>query len=219
MMRLAPDGKIIWVPAAFAALICLIAAGVRADQSSLWIGLIGVIPFLVTALFFRDPERDIPDIPGAVLAPADGKIIKIAKSEVGESSDSQRVMVSIFMSPLNVHVNRIPISGVVTKLRYNKGKFLTAFHEKASQLNEQQRIGVETPYGNMDFVQIAGWLARRIICNLEMKQKVESGQRFGLIRFGSRLDLYLPAECELKISIDQKVCAGETIIGVFHEKN
>ncbi|RJP74766.1 MAG: phosphatidylserine decarboxylase family protein, partial [Candidatus Zixiibacteriota bacterium] len=167
--------------------------------------------------FFRDPERRPPDLPGAVVAPADGKIIDLSLVEAGPVHDSAARKVSIFMSPFNVHVNRIPVEGVVKALRYSPGKFAAAFQSKASLDNERQYVDFAGPYGRVGCVQIAGWLARRIVCHLRVGQAVHPGERYGMIRFGSRLDLYLPPECDIRVKLNDRVRAGETIVGVLHE--
>jgi phosphatidylserine decarboxylase len=217
MMRLAPDGKMIWGPAAVLCISSLIIAAALHNTASIWIALPGSVPFIFTSWFFRDPERSIPAVLGVVVAPADGKIIEI-RDVMGDNGGEDLRKISIFMSIFNVHVNRIPIGGVIDEVQYNPGKFLAAFHEKASDLNEQQFMSINTSYGVIRCVQIAGLIARRIVCRLEKGQQVQSGARFGLIRFGSRVDLYLPSNCQLSISLNQKVRAGETIIGTLYEE-
>ena len=216
-MRLAPEGKSIWGTLAAACLVLVILSATFYSSTLLWIAVLVFILFILVALFFRDPERIVSAVPGAVVSPADGRIIEISDVAAGNSEEHQR-RISIFMSLLDVHVNRIPIGGIVEKLDYNRGKYITAFHPKASSLNEQQRIGIKTSYGLVGCVQVAGWLARRIICHLKEGQQVRTGERFGMIRFGSRLDLYLPVDCLLEIAKGQRVRAGETVIGVLHEK-
>ncbi len=216
-MRLAPEGKIIWGPAVGFWILCLFFAMLLRSSASIWLGAVGLLPAALTAYFFRDPRRTAPQMPGVVVAPADGKIIAIREVAGNDNNDDRR-KISIFMSPLNVHVNRIPISGTVEKLLYSPGEFLAAFQDKSSDLNERQFIRIRSRWGIVDCVQIAGWLARRIVCNLEEGQEVTTGERFGLIRFGSRLDVYLPSECEVKATLGQRVRAGETVIGAFHEK-
>ena len=217
-MRLAPEGKDVWGTLAGACLIVAILAAALQSRALLWVAVLIFILFILTALFFRDPERCIPDIPGAVVSPADGRILEIKDVAEGLNPDEARRKVSIFMSLLDVHVNRIPIGGVIQRLEYNRGRFLTAFHSKASLLNEQQRIAIEASCGSVECVQVAGWLARRIVCHLKEGQQVQTGERFGMIRFGSRLDLYLPPGSMLDVSKGQKVRAGETVIGVLYEK-
>lgn len=180
--------------------------------------VIGNIPFIVifaglaffVVWFFRNPERTVPDDKGAVVSPADGTVIKAGTEDNGTTK------ISIFMSVLNVHVNRIPVSGTVRKIEYNKGRFLVASKDKASIDNEQNAVTVEDENGRMiKFVQIAGLVARRIVCYLKVGDKVEIGDRFGMIRFGSRLDIYLPAGFSLKVRIGDKTQAGETILGHY----
>lgn len=218
-MRLAPEGKAIWGSAAALGAASLVFAIVISNSASLWIGVCGCLPSIWAGLVFRDPRRSPPDIHGAVVAPADGQIIEITSipAQVEEAGGDRR-KISIFMSLLSVHVNRVPIGGVIRSLQYHRGRFLTAFHPKASLQNEQQWIGLESPYGLIDCVQVAGWLTRRIVCHLKEGQGVATGQRFGIIIFGSRLDLYLPKNFTLNVIVGQKVRAGETILGLLHHE-
>ncbi|TKJ40252.1 phosphatidylserine decarboxylase family protein [candidate division LCP-89 bacterium B3_LCP] len=217
-MRLAPEGIPILIAAAGFAVICAVLALLWGGKTAVWIVPLSFILLLFAAWFFRDPIRVAPDLPGALVAPADGKIIEISQHESGDYFNEDHLKISIFMSPFNVHVNYIPIGGAISDLRYNRGKFLTAFHDKASDLNEQQYIEIDTGGRKIGCVQIAGWFARRIVCHLSKGQKVSTGERFGMIRFGSRLDLYIPGGFDLKIGHGQRVTAGETVIGVLHEK-
>lgn len=166
--------------------------------------------------FFRDPERKPPETPGVIVSPADGKIVQVVEVDRRELKGRYQ-QVSIFMSPLDVHVNRSPITGVVESITYNPGRFLPAFRDKASELNEQTRIilTAETPHGPAQVMvkQIAGLLARRIVCWLRQGDKVTAGQRIGLIKFSSRVDLFLPATVQLQIKVGDKVKAGTSIIG------
>jgi len=170
---------------------------------------------LFTAYFFRDPDRNntVPD--KAVLTPADGKIIKIQNIEdqnnpLGEPA----VKISIFMSIFNVHVNRIPIEGTVKNIDYYPGKFFSANLDKASEQNERNSITLQTPDSRkIVFIQIAGLIARRIVCWVKDGDQMQTGQRFGLIRFGSRLDVYLPRDTRIAARLGQKVSAGIGIIG------
>jgi len=167
-----------------------------------------------TAFFFRDPERHAPDVPDAVLSPADGTILKI---EHVEGTDifpgSPALKISIFMSVFNVHVNRIPLNGVIREISYRPGKFFSADLDKASVHNESNRLIIDTlSHHRIMVVQIAGLVARRIACWVSEGTSVRAGQRFGLIRFGSRLEVYLPAAARVTITRRQKVKAGETVI-------
>ncbi|MBI2342147.1 MAG: phosphatidylserine decarboxylase family protein [Deltaproteobacteria bacterium] len=170
----------------------------------------GLALLLFVAWFFRNPDRAVPEIDGAVVSPADGTVIAISSLPDGVKK------ISIFMSVFNVHVNRIPADGVVEEIKYNKGSFLVASREKASLDNEQNAVTIADSAGRrIKFVQIAGLVARRIVCRLKVGDRVNRGMRYGMIRFGSRLDLYLPDGLSLKISLKDKVRAGSTVIGIY----
>jgi phosphatidylserine decarboxylase len=179
--------------------------------------LVAAVLLLLTLNFFRDPDRNIPKKDGIIVAPADGKIIvirnNISNSSVGENCNQ----ISIFMSPLNVHVNRIPISGKVEHLKYYEGKFIAAFEDKASESNERMETGIISDKGKILFIQIAGFLARRIVNDLKLGDSVTIGDRFGMIKFGSRVDIIVPADWEPVVKMDENVTAGETIL--FELKN
>ena len=169
---------------------------------------------LCVCLFFRDPDRVVPDIENALVSPADGRIIAVEEVDNTRFYDRKCLKVSIFMSVFNVHVNRIPYSGTVTKALYYPGKFFRANLDKASRKNEHNAICLETEKGELIcFVQIAGLIARRIISKVQANDKVTRGQRFGLICFGSRVDLYLPVGTKLDISVGDKVKSGTSIVG------
>jgi phosphatidylserine decarboxylase len=174
--------------------------------------LVAAILLFITLNFFRDPERKTPDKDGIVVAPADGKIIvireNISNSFVGENCNQ----ISIFMSPLNVHVNRIPISGKVEHLKYYEGKFIAAFEDKASENNERMETGIVTDRGKVLFTQIAGFLARRIVNDLKIGDSVTIGNRFGMIKFGSRVDIFVPRNWTPMVKLNENVYAGETIL-------
>ncbi|MDO9462840.1 MAG: phosphatidylserine decarboxylase family protein [Deltaproteobacteria bacterium] len=164
--------------------------------------------------FFRDPERVVPDDPRAVVSPADGKVILIEKVTDERFLHGQVLKISIFMNIFNVHVNRIPYDGVVKEIRYQAGQFLAADQERASFENENNAVFFEVEdERRMVVVQVAGVLARRIVCWAEHGDKVRKGMRFGMIRFGSRLDVYLPLSAQIEVEIDQRVVAGQTILG------
>lgn len=163
--------------------------------------------------FFRDPERIIPQDEDILVSPADGKII-IAETVTDDTfTEGQAYKISIFMNVFNVHVNRTPLAGEVEKIIYKPGKFYSADSERGALQNEYCATVLRTKSGNkMAFVQIAGLIARRIVCWLEPGDRVEKGRRFGLIRFGSRVDLYLPLEAEVMVQVGQKVRAGQTAL-------
>lgn len=172
--------------------------------------------FLFCVYFFRSPKRVVPTDEGIVISPADGKIISADRVFDDRYFKQEATKVSIFMSPLNVHVNRMPVTGTIQDIHYQPGIFTAAFSTKASDENEQNAICVVDPKGReLWFVQIAGWLARRIVCHASLGQTWERGAIFGLIRFGSRVDVYLPLACQVQVTTGQKVKAGETVIGKY----
>lgn len=186
-------------------------------SASWWITLPVIVLTGLVINFFRDPERVVPGGDHLVTAPADGKVVAITDS-LREDRFLQRSCrrVSIFMSPLNVHVNRIPVDGTVLQVQHSSGQFHAAFLDKASEFNEQNAVVVEDRGGErLLFVQIAGQLARRIVCKIEVGDRVRRGDRYGMIMFGSRLDLYVPEVVKLHVAIGDRVTAGETIIGSY----
>ncbi len=174
------------------------------------VALLGLGVTCFVGHFFRDPERVGPENAEAVASPADGKVIKVTR-EADPVTGEQRQVIAIFMNVFNVHVNRMPVSGKVELVRYIPGKFFNASFDKASEDNERN-IVVVTGKGNQRFtmVQIAGLIARRIVCWAEPADKLKRGERFGLIKFGSRVDLYMPDGYVPLVSVGQKVVAGET---------
>lgn len=177
--------------------------------------ILGIITIFVI-WFFRNPERAIPKGRGLIVAPADGKIIEIKEVEERRYIKEKCLKVSIFMNIFDVHVNRAPYPGTVTGVFYNKGKFMAADKEMASLANEHNAVLLSTPEGKkILFIQIAGLIARRIVCWVKRGDEVERGQRFGLIRFGSRVDIYLPLGVKLRVFVGNKTKAGVTILGVI----
>jgi len=179
-----------------------------------------VVPGLILALFctyfFRDPDRVVPLRSGLVVSPADGRIVAVAPAppppDLGMGSEPV-TRISIFLNVFDVHINRVPAAGTITELAYHKGTFVNAARDKASEDNERQVVRLTTPDGrDIAFVQIAGLVARRIVCNLSRGQNVEAGERFGLIRFGSRADVYLPAGVSALVAPGQRAIGGETIL-------
>ncbi len=170
---------------------------------------IGIVSLLITvgcAFFFRDPARVVPASPDLVVSPADGIIYNIDE----DHKDGKRI--SIFLSVMNVHVNRIPISGVVKSLSYHPGKFVRASSHKDSEDNERQDIVIETENGiEIKMSQIAGFIARRIVCDLKDNDQVTAGSRFGIIKFGSRVDIFIPNDVKILVAEGQTVVGGETV--------
>ncbi|MGH7385906.1 MAG: phosphatidylserine decarboxylase family protein [Candidatus Rokuibacteriota bacterium] len=173
--------------------------------------------FAVVALaclgFFRDPERTGPALPGAVLAPADGRVMVV--TEAVDPWVGPAVRVSIFLSPLDVHVNRAPIGGLVKSVEYVAGRYLAAYRPEASEQNERCALGVEGERARVTVTQISGVLARRIVCRVRPGDTLRAGERYGLIRFGSRTDLILPRGTELRVRVGDRVRGGESVMGVL----
>ncbi len=175
---------------------------------------VGILLTLFIAFFFRNPKRVIPSLKNVILSPADGKIVYVGECEEERFLKEKVLKVSIFMSVFNVHLNRSPVSGKVMETRYNPGKFFVASVEKASLLNEQNAFILETEDRfKILLVQIAGFVARRIVCYARVGDLLKTGEIFGLIRFGSRVDLYLPKSVNPAVRVGQKVKGGESIIG------
>jgi phosphatidylserine decarboxylase len=187
--------------------------------------ILGKVGLLLTAwclYFFRNPNRVVPLKKGLIISPADGVVQMIQKvkppKEMGLGS-TPLTRISVFMNVFNVHINRIPIGGTIRKIHYHKGKFFNAELDKASEHNERQLFCVETKEGyKIGFIQIAGLIARRIRCDIAEEQIVKTGQRFGLIRFGSRVDVFLPDHVSPLVIVGQKTVAGETILGDLYSK-
>lgn len=200
------------VSSAFALL--LIVLGIYLNNA--WIKypliVLGIAFFLFNLNFFRDPDRTPPNRDDVIVSPADGTVIIIKDVFEDVFVKDTTTQISIFMSPLNVHVNRIPIDGSVGMKNYIEGDYLVASYEKADKRNERTEIGIDSKHGKMMFTQVAGFVARRIVCPLENGESVKMGNRFGMIKFGSRSDVFAPKKWKLKVKIGDKVTAGETIL-------
>jgi phosphatidylserine decarboxylase len=171
-----------------------------------------LIPVLVAAFFlwfFRDPERAIPEGEGLIVSPGDGKV---QAAEVVETADGPRLRVTIFLSVFNVHVNRVPIAGTVTLVEHRAGKFLNAMKQESAVENEQTLIVLDGGGYTVAFKQIAGLLARRIVCNLKAGDVVRRGQRMGLIKFGSRVDVLMPVDAQLEVKVGDTVSGGSSVL-------
>lgn len=171
--------------------------------------------FIFHFFFFRDPDRQTPSGENLIIAPADGTIINIDEVEENEYFNERVSRVSIFMSVFNVHVNRIPWDGEVEYLDYAKGRFKAAFAKDAAEVNERTVIGINSDKGKLMFKQIAGLVARRIVYNIQKGDKVKKGSKFGLIKYGSRVDLYFPLSVRINVKRNDKVRSGSTVIGEF----
>ncbi|WP_332060358.1 phosphatidylserine decarboxylase [Bartonella sp. CB74] len=184
-----------------------------------WCGLVLTVWCIY---FFRDPNRVIPLNPNWVISPADGRISFvepcIPPEELG-LGNKEMIRISVFMDIFSCHINRIPISGTVESIVYSPGKFVNAELDKASQFNERNGVVIDSKHGKIGIVQIAGMVARRVVCWSKENDSVITGQRFGLIRFGSRLDIYIPIEVKLRVAVGQVAIAGETVLGSFDDKS
>ena len=179
-----------------------------------FLALFGVAATFFICFFFRDPDRLIPADAGSVLSPADGRILSAGPVQDDRFGQGACLKVSIFMSVFNVHVNRIPYEGEIKKIDYFPGRFFSANLDKASKHNEHNAVYLETREGKtLCMVQIAGLIARRILCDLQSGDRVTRGRRFGMICFGSRVDVYIPADSTLNVSVGDKVRAGTSILG------
>ena len=167
---------------------------------------------LLTLNFFRDPDRTTPAGDNLIIAPADGEVVLIKPLREDEYLKGEAVQVSIFMSPLNVHVNRFPVSGTVGYFRHFPGEFLVAFDEKSSSRNERTHIGIENSHGKFLFKQIAGFIARRIVANVKEGDRATAGERFGMIKFGSRVDVIVPRNAAVRVKLGEQTVAGETVL-------
>lgn len=177
-----------------------------------WLGAVWLALFLFIGFFFRDPERSHPALEGhMVLAPADGRVVLVRDDGQG------RKALSIFLSVLDVHVNRVPVSGRVERVEYHRGSFQAAFRHGASHENERNAVTIRSPVGPVVAVQIAGLLARRIVCTLREGDEVRAGDRMGLIKFGSRVDVIVPASVTWAVDVGSRVRAGVTVIGIGSE--
>ena len=205
--------KIIFITLALVVIITLLADSIQIPWITKLIQVALVIVLVLILQFFRNPKRHTQQNENQVISPVDGKVVVIEEVEETEYFKEKRLQVSVFMSPINVHVTRYPISGKVLFSKYHPGKYLVAWHPKASTDNERTTIVVENKtYGKVLYRQIAGALARRIVNYAEQGQTVEQGSDAGFIKFGSRVDLFLPLDTKIKVKLNQKVKGGECII-------
>lgn len=180
--------------------------------------LLSFLLFVAVLQFFRNPKRHIVQDENTVLCPADGKVVVIEETEETEYFKDRRIQVSIFMSPVNVHINRNPVSGVIKFFRYHPGKYLVAWHPKSSTLNERTSIAIQTAHGKeVLFRQIAGAMARRIVWYVKEGDNVIQGQEFGFIKFGSRVDVFLPLGTKVNVGIGDLVTGGLTTLAQFEQ--
>jgi phosphatidylserine decarboxylase len=183
-------------------------------------GWVLALPFVALgaffAFFFRDPERASSDEAHAVLSPADGRVKFVGDAEAGVAPPGEWKQISIFLSPMDVHVNRIPASGTVTRVSYTPGKFLPAYRHEAAAVNERSEVWIDRGNGQTVVArQVVGILARRVVCRARVGEHVHAGQRFGIMKFGSRMDVFLPKSAILKATVGEMVRGGETVIAVL----
>ena len=197
----------------FSFLVCIVLALLGWG----WLAVLALIGSFGVLHFFRDPERVVPQERGLAVSPADGKVIAVDSARDPISGES-RPRICVFMNVLNVHVNRMPVAGSVEAIKYYPGKFFNASLDKSSRENERNALAFKDENGrHWTVVQIAGLIARRIICWVEIGDNLKRGERFGLIKFGSRVDLYLPEDYEVTIKVGAKTLAGQTVVA--HQKN
>lgn len=206
MIRIAPEGY------PFIIVFALITALVIFGKP--WIAVFPLIMTVFMAFFFRDPERKIPEGKGIFVSPADGKVILIKDVYEKDFLKAESKEISIFMSLFDVHVNRAPCDGNVSSIKYSPGRFMVAHKDAASTENENTVIVIDGKDGRVLVRQVAGFLARRIVCRARVGDTLRRGERYGMIKFGSRLDVYLLKNVEIKVRLGDKVKAGETVIGV-----
>ncbi len=206
MLKFAPEGyPFIWLTAALT-IAAFIFGGV-------WAAALPLVLTLFVVYFFRDPERLVPEGDNIFVSPADGRILQIQTVTEEKFLKSTAIEISIFMSPLNVHVNRAPCAGVVESAVYTPGAFISAFKPEASIRNENIAMLLKGSSGSILVRQVAGAVARRVVCRARQGDTLKKGERYGIIKFSSRLDVYLPGNTEIKVKTGDSVKAGETIIG------
>ncbi|MFC1513567.1 phosphatidylserine decarboxylase family protein [candidate division KSB1 bacterium] len=211
---MAPDGFVYLLRSLGTGLIFWVVGSILQNNIFYALGIISAVLALFFGFFFRDPERESDAGPDDIISPADGHVVAVEDDE-HEFFGSKTKRISIFLSVFDVHINRIPISGKIEYLKYSAGSFLAAFKEEASEKNEQTAIGISSNNRKVLFKQIAGLIARRIVCDLKEDQIVERGSRCGMIKFSSRVDVFVPIDTEILVKKRQKVYGGKTSLGRF----
>ena len=212
-MRFAKEG---YVPAAIPAAIAVIVA----IFGWYWVAAALLVAAGAALAFFRDPERNPDGGPDAIVSPADGRVVKVKVDGGGHKLSGEAVQtVSVFMSPLNVHINRMPTDGTIENIEFSKGQFRAAYSDDAPDVNESNAMLIRARGLPIVVVQIAGWLARRIVCKVNPGDALARAERFGLIMFGSRVDVHLPADVEITVQPGRRVKAGETVIAKFRSED
>jgi phosphatidylserine decarboxylase len=210
MVRIAPEG---WPFIIILAVITLVTYFLGKP----WMAVGPLFLFLFMVFFFRDPSRVIPSGEGIIVSPADGKVIQIRTKKDNEYLNEDVTEVSIFMSPLDVHVNRSPYDGTVELVKHSPGGFHAAYTDEAALKNENIAMVLRTSFGRVLIRQVAGFVARRAVCRVKPDDVLKRGERYGIIKFGSRVDTYLPKTAQIKVMVGQRVKAGETILANVSE--
>lgn len=205
-------------PAGFPFIIGALALAALSGTLVAWVL---AIPFVILgaffAFFFRDPERVAPaDAPDVVLAPADGRVLVAGPAIAASAPAGAWQQVSIFLSPVDVHVNRIPVAGRVTRVTYTPGRFLPAYRDDAGSTNERSEIWIDHAGATIVARQVVGILARRVVCRVQNGAEVRAGERYGIMKFGSRMDVFLPVTATIRVKVGDVVRGGETVIAVLH---
>jgi phosphatidylserine decarboxylase len=181
-----------------------------------WLALPFVVLSAFMVYFFRDPERATPSGDGLVISPADGRVLVSGPAEAPAAPPGDWLQISIFLSPVDVHINRIPIGGRVTKVDYRPGRFLAAYNPDAAAQNERNEVWIDHGGGTIVCRQVVGVLARRLVCRIGPGAEAKTGDRYGLMKFGSRIDLYLPTHAQLRVAVGDRVRSGETVVATWH---
>jgi len=198
----------------------IVGALAAAGLAGIALGWPFAVPFVVLAgfflFFFRDPERQVAAADDAVVSPADGRVLVAGPAEAAATPPGEWLQISIFLSPMNVHVNRMPVTGRVTRVSFQRGRFLPAYHRDAAATNERSEVWIDHRGRSIVVRQIVGVLARRVVCRVQSGAEVRAGDRYGVMKFGSRMDVFLPVGSELRVKVGEAVRGGETIIAVLH---
>jgi phosphatidylserine decarboxylase len=180
-----------------------------------WVAAVFVVLTLFMLRFFRDPDRHTPTDPHAVVSPADGRVLVAGEAEPGSAPPGRWKQISIFLSPLDVHINRIPVGGKVLRVEHTPGRFLAAYRPESARVNERNEVWLERDGEVVVCRQVVGALARRLVCRVGPGATVQTGDRFGLMKFGSRIDLYLPPGLALRVAVGDRVRSGETVVATW----
>jgi len=180
-----------------------------------WLAALFGAVALFMLYFFRDPERVVPAQADQVVAPADGRVLVAGEAETSAAPPGSWKQISIFLSPLDVHINRIPIDGRVSRVEYTPGRFLAAYRPESARVNERNEVFIERDGGTLVCRQVVGVLARRLVCRVAPGASVRTGERYGLMKFGSRIDLYLPRRSTLRVAVGDRVRGGETVVATW----